>query len=81
MLSALVRKSITTLSQGATMDVDEEDDPVPEINKRHFEESMKFARRQRKILFMFSSILKGEFTFFYSPIGCPPIREVKLDHC
>ena len=45
MLSALVRKSITTLSQGATMDVDEEDDPVPEINKRHFEESMKFARR------------------------------------
>lgn len=29
---------------GATMDVDEED-PVPEITKAHFEESMKFARR------------------------------------
>ena len=26
------------------MDVDEED-PVPEITKAHFEESMKFARR------------------------------------
>ena len=23
--------------------------------------------------------LKGEFTFFYSRIGCPPIRGVKLD--
>ncbi len=30
--------------QGATMDVDEED-LVPEITKKHFEESMKFARR------------------------------------
>merc|ERR1712002_776447 len=30
---------------GATMDVDDEDDPVPEITKRHFEEAMKFARR------------------------------------
>lgn len=27
------------------MDVDDEDDPVPEITKKHFEESMKFARR------------------------------------
>ena len=27
------------------MDVDEDDDPVPEITKKHFEESMKFARR------------------------------------
>jgi len=32
-------------SAGATMDVDEDDDPVPEITKKHFEESMKFARR------------------------------------
>jgi len=32
-------------SAGATMDVDDEDDPVPEITKQHFEESMKFARR------------------------------------
>ena len=31
------------------MDVDEDDDPVPEITKRHFEEAMKFARRQEKI--------------------------------
>lgn len=30
---------------GAAMDVDDEDDPVPEITKKHFEESMKFARR------------------------------------
>ena len=27
------------------MDVDDDEDPVPEINKKHFEESMKFARR------------------------------------
>ena len=27
------------------MDVDDDDDPVPEITKKHFEESMKFARR------------------------------------
>ena len=33
--------------QGAAMDVDDEDDPVPEITKRHFEEAMKFARRWR----------------------------------
>merc|ERR1712122_277154 len=32
--------------QGATtMDVDDEEDLVPEITKKHFEESMKFARR------------------------------------
>jgi len=30
---------------GAAMDVDDEEDPVPEITKKHFEESMKFARR------------------------------------
>ena len=29
------------------MDVDDEEDPVPEILKRHFEESMKFARRYK----------------------------------
>jgi len=27
------------------MDIDDDDDPVPEITKRHFEEAMKFARR------------------------------------
>jgi transitional endoplasmic reticulum ATPase len=27
------------------MDVDDEEDSVPEITKRHFEEAMKFARR------------------------------------
>merc|ERR1711910_277235 len=30
---------------GAAMDVDDDEDPVPEITKKHFEESMKFARR------------------------------------
>merc|ERR1712123_297688 len=30
---------------GAAMDVDDEEDLVPEITKKHFEESMKFARR------------------------------------
>ena len=29
----------------AAMDVDDDEDPVPEITKKHFEESMKFARR------------------------------------
>merc|ERR1719309_1930351 len=28
-----------------TMDVDDDDDPFPEITKAHFEEAMKFARR------------------------------------
>ena len=27
------------------MDVDDEEDPVPEITKKHLEEAMKFARR------------------------------------
>ena len=27
------------------MDVDDDEDLVPEITKRHFEEAMKFARR------------------------------------
>merc|ERR1711983_517042 len=30
---------------GAAMDVDDDEDLVPEITKRHFEEAMKFARR------------------------------------
>merc|ERR1719430_2678278 len=30
---------------GTAMDVDDEEDLVPEITKKHFEESMKFARR------------------------------------
>ena len=32
------------------MDVDDEEDLVPEITKKHFEESMKFARRQERVL-------------------------------
>jgi len=36
---------ILLLLQGTAMDVDDDDDPVPEITKRHFEEAMKFARR------------------------------------
>jgi len=32
-------------SVGASMDVDDDEDLVPEITKKHFEESMKFARR------------------------------------
>merc|ERR1711976_336330 len=31
--------------KGAAMDVDDDEDLVPEITKRHFEEAMKFARR------------------------------------
>ena len=43
----MVLASILTIVmvQGAAMDVDDDDDPVPEITKRHFEEAMKFARR------------------------------------
>ncbi|KXN65825.1 hypothetical protein CONCODRAFT_12476, partial [Conidiobolus coronatus NRRL 28638] len=33
------------LSGGDLMETDEYDDPVPEITKAHFEESMRFARR------------------------------------
>ena len=36
---------VSLFSQGAAMDVDDEEDLVPEITKEHFEESMKFARR------------------------------------
>merc|ERR1711892_1327317 len=38
-------KWASKVTAGATMDVDDEEDPVPEITKRHFEEAMKFARR------------------------------------
>ena len=40
--------------QGAAMDVDDDDDPVPEITKRHFEEAMKFARRWNETLWLCS---------------------------
>merc|ERR1712059_224708 len=38
-------KWASKVTSGATMDVDDEEDPVPEITKRHFEEAMEFARR------------------------------------
>jgi len=40
-----IRREKERQKQGADMDVDDEEDPVPEITKRHFEEAMKFARR------------------------------------
>ena len=42
------------------MDVDDEEDPVPEITKRHFEEAMKFARRYVQ------SLIVGEISFSHS---------------
>ena len=45
-------------SQGATtMDVDDEEDLVPEITKAHFEEAMKFARRS--VIYSFSTCSKS----------------------
>merc|ERR1712121_62028 len=44
-IDADIRREKERQKKGAAMDVDEDDDPVPEITKRHFEESMKFARR------------------------------------
>merc|ERR1711935_860497 len=44
-IDADIRREKERQKAGATMDVDDEDDPVPEITKQHFEESMKFARR------------------------------------
>merc|ERR1739838_1197272 len=44
-IDADIRKEKEKQKQGADMDVDDEEDPVPEITKRHFEEAMKFARR------------------------------------
>ena len=37
--------TVVVFLQGTAMDVDDGDDLVPEITKKHFEESMKFARR------------------------------------
>ena len=37
------------------MDVDDEEDLVPEITKAHFEEAMKFARRSGHLLAQFPS--------------------------
>merc|ERR1712202_73602 len=44
-IDADIRKEKDRQKKGAAMDVDDGDDPVPEITKRHFEEAMKFARR------------------------------------
>merc|ERR1712008_565621 len=44
-IDADIRREKERQKQGAAMDVDDEEDPVPEITKQHFEESMKFARR------------------------------------
>merc|ERR1719430_1379077 len=44
-IDADIRREKEKQKEGATMDVDDEEDPVPEITKKHFEESMKFARR------------------------------------
>ena len=45
------------------MEVDDEEDLVPEITKKHFEESMKFARRQRirntKSIFIICSSIRS----------------------
>merc|ERR1711881_240346 len=40
-----IRREKERQKQGANMDVDDDEDLVPEILKRHFEEAMKFARR------------------------------------
>merc|ERR1712079_784487 len=44
-IDADIRREKERQKKGAAMDVDDDDDPVPEITKRHFEEAMKFARR------------------------------------
>merc|ERR1712165_291075 len=44
-IDADIRREKERQKKGAAMDVDDEEDPVPEITKKHFEESMKFARR------------------------------------
>merc|ERR1712048_601762 len=43
--AAKSKSRFSKFSAGAAMDVDDDEDPVPEITKKHFEESMKFARR------------------------------------
>merc|ERR1712058_128619 len=44
-IDADIRREKERQKAGAAMDVDDDEDPVPEITKRHFEEAMKFARR------------------------------------
>merc|ERR1712123_214227 len=44
-IDADIRREKERQKQGADMDVDDEEDLVPEMTKQHFEESMKFARR------------------------------------
>merc|ERR1712186_95393 len=44
-IDADIRREKERQKKGAAMDVDDDDDPVPEITRRHFEEAMKFARR------------------------------------
>jgi len=45
-IEAEIQKQKKREEDGAAMDVEEEDvDPVPEITRAHFEESMKYARR------------------------------------
>jgi len=44
-IDAEIRREKERQKKGAAMDVDDDEDPVPEITKKHFEESMKFARR------------------------------------
>jgi len=44
-IDADIRREKERQKKGVTMDVDDDEDLVPEILKRHFEEAMKFARR------------------------------------
>merc|ERR1719184_45203 len=44
-IDADIRREKERQKQGSNMDVDDDEDLVPEILKRHFEEAMKFARR------------------------------------
>merc|ERR1712130_905640 len=44
-IDADIRREKERQKQGANMDVDDDEDLVPEILKRHLEEAMKFARR------------------------------------
>merc|ERR1711982_75113 len=44
-IDADIRREKERQNQGSNMDVDDDEDLVPEILKRHFEEAMKFARR------------------------------------
>ena len=55
--------------QGAAMDVDDDDDPVPEITKRHFEEAMKFARRWDETLWL--CLYDGGLYQLLFPGPCP----------